>query len=327
MASQIMPFDHLPDGAGIQQELANERDVREHFLNRSYTMGLYLVEGQERYPDLHMRDVESGEDVFVEVEHLSANFISHGHHKQKVENEADLVLCGADNLSETDATKVPPVKSLEELFDADVAYTPTYRVVHHESSPTRRKSIALRAKDGRIDARMEDEDREHGDTPGGWRSDSPTWWMPIQEFTSLFKELSQIPIEGTILGNLVFADKEIDYNPLIKEGHKNSKLQSEGDRAVIASSDYTRPDGTEVTAKAVLRVNQDGGEPNFRIQHYKDGDHLTPKTTLYSREEFTNVFNQFDPNIRKEVFIEGNPNPLIELVERTHNVSFSAMTD
>lgn len=322
-----MISDKLRDGEVIEQKLANERDVREHFLNRSYTMGLYLVEGQERYPDLHMRDIETGEDVFVEVEHLAANFISHGHHKQEVENEADLVICGANNLSEADAAKVPIVKSLEELFDADVSYTPTYHVADYESTPTRRKSIALKVDSGRIDARMEDEDREQGDTPGGWRSDSPTWWMPIQEFTTLFRELSQTHVEEKTLGESVFAGENIEYEPLVKVGRQESKLQSEGDRAVLATHTYVRPGGTEVTAKAVLRVNADGRVPNFRIQHFEDGEHRTQKTTIYSRDEFISVFNKLYRDIREDVFVEGDPEPLIELVERRHGVSFSTMTN
>jgi hypothetical protein len=325
--SQIMSSEELPGGARIEQKLANERDVREHFLNRSYAMGLYLVEGQERYPDLHMRDVETDEDVFVEVEHLAANFISHGHHKQEVENEADLVICGANNLSEADAAKVPLVQSLEELFDADVAYTPTYRVAAYESTPTRRKSIALRVDSGRIDARMEDEDREQGDTPGGWRSDSPTWWVPIQDFTALFRKLSQIDLREKTLGESVFAGEEIEYEHLVKVGRQESKLQSEGDRAVLASHTYVRPGGAEVTAKAVLRVNADGRVPNFRIQHFEDGEHRTQKTTIYSRDEFIGVFNKLDRDIREDVFVEGDPDPLMELVERLHSVSFSAMTN
>ncbi len=289
-------------------------------------MGLYLVEGQERYPDLHMRDAETGEDVFVEVEHLAANFITHGHHKQEVKNEADLVICGANNLSEADAGKVPPVKSLEELFDADVSYTPTYRIAAYESTSTRRKSIALRVDGGRIEARMEDEDREEGDSSGGWRNDSPTWWMPIQEFTALFKELSQISVDETTLGEIVFAGEEVEYEPLVEFGRLESKLQSEGDRAVLATHTYDRPGGEEATAKAVLRVNADGRVPNFRIQHFIDGKHRTQKTTIYSRDEFTGVFNELNQDIRENVFVEGEPEPLIELVERRHGVSFSAMT-
>ena len=54
----------MPDGGSpldeeIDEKLTNERDVREHFLNRAHRLGLLLVEGQEAYPDLHMRDVES----------------------------------------------------------------------------------------------------------------------------------------------------------------------------------------------------------------------------------------------------------------------------
>jgi hypothetical protein len=82
-----------------------------------------------------------------------------------------------------------------------------------------------------------------------------------------------------------------------------------------------------VTAKAVLRVNEDGWEPNFRIQHYEDGEHKTPETTIYTRDEFSGVFNQLDRDIRKDVFVDGNPQPLVELVKHRHGVSFSAMTD
>lgn len=322
-----MSPDKLPDGAGIEQQLTNEQDVREHFLNRSHVMGLYLLEGQEQYPDLHMRNIKTGEDVFVEVEHLTANFIDHGHHKQEVENEADLVICGTNNLSEANADKVPPVKSLEKLFGADVSYTPTYRIAAYESSSTRRKSIALRVNDEQIDARMQDEDREQGDTLGGWRNDSPTWWMPIREFTALFRELSQIPVEETTLGETVFAGEEIEYEPLVKVGCQESELQTEGDRAELATHSYVRPGGVETTAKAVLRVNEDGRTPNFRIQHFVGGEHRTQKTTIYSRDEFVGVFSKLNRDIREDVFVEGDSEPLIESVERQHAVSFSAMTD
>jgi hypothetical protein len=322
-----MSFLELPDGAQIGQELTNERDVREHFLNKSHFLGLYLVEGQEQYPDLHMRDVETGEEVYVEVEHLAANFLSHGHHEQEVENGADLVICGANNLSKTEADKVPPVQSLKELFGAEVAYTPTYQIAHYESSPTRRKSISLRVAGGRIDARIEDEDRVEGNTPGGWQTDSPTWWMPIKEFTTLFQNLSQVPVEGETLGELVFGGEDVDYGPLISVGRRESELKSEGDRAVLAAHKYTRSGGDGVTAKAVLRVNGNGHAPNFRIQHFDESGHRTPKTTIYSRDEFEVVFNEIDSDIREAIFIRGEHKPLIELVERSHGVSFRDMTD
>jgi hypothetical protein len=82
-----------------------------------------------------------------------------------------------------------------------------------------------------------------------------------------------------------------------------------------------------VTAKAVLRVNGDGYAPNFRIQHFDESGHMTPKTTIYSRDEFEGVFNEIDSDIREAVFIQGEHKPLIELVERSHGVSFRSMTD
>jgi hypothetical protein len=52
-----------------------------------------------------------------------------------------------------------------------------------------------------------------------------------------------------------------------------------------------------------------------------------PKTTIYSRDEFEVVFNEIDSDIREAIFIRGEHKPLIELVERSHGVSFRDMTD
>lgn len=322
-----MSTEELPQGAEISEELTNERDVREHFLNRSHALGLYLVEGQERYPDLHMRDVETGEDVFVEVEHLSANFIDHGHHEQEVENEADFILCGADNLSRGDASKVPPVKSLEDLFSANVSHTPTYRIAAYESTSTRRKSIALRVNDNGIAARMEDEDREEGSSPGGWKNDSPTWWMPVKDFTALFKELSNRELAGDTIGERVFGGERVNYDPLIELGRQDSRLSSEGDRSVLATHTYTRSNGKTATAKAILRVNSSERAPNFRIQHFIDGDHKTPRTAIYSHDEFVGVFNKLSQDARRGAFIKGDPEPLADSVERQHGVSLYTMAE
>jgi hypothetical protein len=316
----------------IDQELTNERDVREHFLNRAHRMGLLLIEGQEAYPDLRMRDLETGEDVYVEVEHLSANFLEHGHHEQEVEHEADLLLCGGDNLSEEGREKTPEVVPLEERFEVEVDYMPHYRLAPHEPTPTRRKSIALRVAEGGIEARLEDETRSEGEDDTAWTDDSPrTMWMPIAEFCTLFRELSEERIDGAKVGEAVFSPGSVGFQPLIELGRsQDPPLESRGDRATLIEHSYTHPrTGKRYTARASIKMSNDSDAIYFRIGHLTgDGSIFSSqRATVLAPTEFAGVFDELPDEVLRGAFVSGNEDDLIQHAERVHGAALSQEQD
>lgn len=327
-----MPEEDSPFDEKIDEELTNERDVREHFLNRAHRLGLLLVEGQEAYPDLHMRNVESDEDVYIEVEHLSANFIAHGHHEQDVENDADLLICGGDNLSDEVREKTPKVISLEERFGAEINYKPHYRLVPFESAPTRRKSIALRVTESGVEARLEDETRTEGGDATAWTDDSAgTMWMPADEFCTLFRKLSKQTINGETVGDIVFSSGSSDFQPLIELGRsRDPPLQDRGDRATLVEHDYRHPRmGKQYTARASIKRSPDSDAIYFRIGHLADGgsNFTSQRATVYNPTEFTGVFDQFPNEVLQGAFVSGDEENLIRYAERVHGAALSLDRD
>lgn len=327
----------MPDGGSpfdeeIDEKLTNERDVREHFLNRAHQLGLLLVEGQEAYPDLHMRDVESGENVYVEIEHLSANFIAHGHHKQEVENDADILICGGDNLSDEGREKTPEVISLEERFGAEINYKPHYRLVPYESNSTRRESIALRATESGVEARLEDETRNEGGDITAWTDDSTgTMWMPAKEFCTLFSKLSEQTVNGETVGELVFSPGSVDFQPLIELGQSNDPpLQDRGDRATLVEHDYLHPrKGKQYTARASIKRSPDSDAIYFRIGHLTNGgsSFTSQRATVFDPTEFAGVFDQLPDDVLRRGFVSGDKRELIQYAERVHGAALGPDRD
>lgn len=318
----------IPSDQKIDKELSNERDVREHFLNRAHQLGLLLVEGQEAYPDLHMRDIESDENVYVEVEHLSANFIAHGHHEQDVENDADLLVCGGDNLSDEGRKKTPEVVSLEERFGAEINYKPKYRLVPFEPTPTRRKSIALRATKTGVEARLEDETRTEGENATAWTDDSAgTVWMPVEEFCTLFQKMSRKVINGEAVGDLVYSPSSVDFQPLIELGQSTDPpLQDQGDRATLVEHSYQHPRmEKQYTARASIKRASDFDAIYFRIGHLADGGShfISQRATVYNPYEFAGVFDQFPEQVLRSAFVSGNGDDLMQYAERIHGATLS----
>jgi hypothetical protein len=310
----------------VDEKLTNERDVREHFLNRAHRLELLLVEGQEAYPDLHMRDVKSGENVYVEVEHLSANYIAHGHHEQEVENDADILICGGDNLSDEGREKTPEVISLEERFGAEINYKPHYRLVPYESTPTRRKSISLRATESGIEVRLEDETRNEGENATAWTDDSTgTMWMPADEFCTLFRKLSKQTVNGKTVGDLVFSPGSVDFQPLIELGQSNDPpLQDQGDRATLVEHDYWHPrKGKQYTARASIKRSSDSEAIYFRIGHLGDGgsSFTSQRATVFDPPEFAGVFDQFTDDVLRRAFISGDEEVLIQYAEKVYGAT------
>lgn len=327
-----MPEANSPFDEEIGEELTNERDVREHFLNRAHRLGLLLVEGQEAYPDLHMRDVESGENVYIEVEHLSANFIAHGHHEQDVENDADFLICGGDNLSDEGRKNTPEVISLEERFGAEINYKPHYRLVPFESTSTRRKSIALRVTKSGVEARLEDENRTEGDDATAWKDDSAgTMWVPVEEFCTLFRKLSEQTVNGETVGDIVFSSGSIDFQPLIGLGRSSDPpLQDRGDRATLVEHNYRHPRiDKQYTARASIKRSPDSDGVYFRIGHLADGgsNFMSQRATVYNPTEFAGVFDQFPNEVLRGAFVSGNDENLIQYAERVHGAALSLERD
>lgn len=323
-----MPEKNTPFDEKIDEELTNERDVREHFLNRAHRLGLLLVEGQEAYPDLHMRDVESGENVYVEVEHLSANFIAHGHHEQDVENDADLLICGRDNLSDEGREKTPEVVSLEERFGAKINHNPHYRLVPFKSTSTRRKSIALRVLESGVEARLEDETRTEGEDATAWTDDcAGTMWMPAEEFCTLFRKLSEQTVNGETVGDIVFSHGSVDFQPLIELGRSSDPpLQDRGDRATLVEHNYRHPrKGKQYTARASVKRSSDSDSIYFRIGHLADGgsNFMSQRATVYNPTEFESVFAQLPREVLEEAFVSGREEILIQYAERVHGAALS----
>lgn len=321
------PFDEE-----IDEELTNEGDVREHFLNRAHRLGILLVEGQEAYPDLHMRDVESGENVYVEVEHLSANFIAHGHHEQNVENDADLLVCGGDNLSGKGREKTPEVVSLEERFGAEINYKPHYRLVPFESASTRRKSIALRVTEGGVEARLEDETRTEGEDATAWTDDSAgTMWMPVEAFCTLFRKLSEQTVNGETVGGIIFSSDSVNFQSLIELGRNNDPpLQDRGDRATLVEHNYRHPRmGKQYTARTSIKRAPDSDAIYFRIGHLADGgsNFTSQRATVYDPTEFAGVFDQFPNEVLRGAFASGDEEDLIQYAERVHGAALSLDRD
>jgi hypothetical protein len=316
----------------LDETLTNERDVREHFLNRAHRFGLLLVEGQEAYPDLHMRDVESGENVYVEVEHLSANFLAHGHHKQEVENDADILICGGDNLSDEGRQKTPDVISLEERFGAEINYKPHYRLVPYEATSTRRKSIALRVTDSGVEARLEDENRTEGGDATAWTDDSTgTMWMPAVEFCTLFHKLSEQTVYGETVGDIVFSPGSVDFQPLIKLGQSNDPpLQDRGDRATLVEHEYRHPrKDKQYTARASLKRSSDSDAIYFRIGHLTDGgsNFTSTRATVFNPTEFAGVLDQLPDDVLLRAFVSGEEEELIQYAERVHGAALGLERD
>ncbi|WP_138004591.1 hypothetical protein [Halalkalirubrum salinum] len=323
--------DLLFDGK-IDAKLTNERDVREHFLNRAHRLGLLLVEGQEAYPDLHMRDVESSEDVYVEVEHLSANFIAHGHHKQEVENDADILICGADNLSDEGRKKTPEVISLEERFGAEIDYVPHYRLVPYEATSTRRKSIALRVTESGVEARLEDETRTEGEDASAWTDDSTgTMWMPVEEFCTLFHKLSEQMVNGETIGDLVFSPGSVDFQPLIELGQSSDPpLQDQGDSAALVEHDYRHPrKEKQYIARASIKRSPDSDAIYFRIGHWADGgsSFTSQRATVFNPTEFSGVFDKLPDNVLRSAIVSGDEEKLIKYAERVHGAALGLGRD
>lgn len=312
----------------IEQTLSSERNVRDHFLHCAGDYGLELVKGQEAYPDLYMRDEETGEMVYVELEHLADNFLDHGHHVQEVENHADWLVCATNNLENSQEALLPVERiiALDEQYDANVLYTPHYRLAPYQSAADRRKSMAVRVEEGSHEARLEDETTDKEQPKNKWTDDSKgTLWMPVDDFTKLFSKVSAQQLDGNSLGQEVFGGDAVDYTSLLEYGRTLGRLQKEDDRVVLATHNYYHPRKKEnYTAKAVLRVNSDDDTANFRIQHFNQrGTHLSVRTTVYSENQFTGVLGSFPVETQKDVFINGDAEALIREVERVHDVTLS----